>query len=121
MKKLTSLKELTSEQKMLKEVKDLLLLDGWKEITEDFDNKFALVFTVYGEIVTRYITWDSEYSEWHGCSFRYPAFWLTNKCSWHEDIDDCTIGLVASFDVPLRTQNTIKALKIMEDFQHEND
>ena len=53
------------EEKMFKEVIELLKLDGWVKVDGGFDDKVALIFTVYGDIVHRYVKWGSEYSEWH--------------------------------------------------------
>ena len=119
-KKLTDLKEKTPEQKMFKEVTELLKLDGWVTVDQDFAGKVALIFTVYGDIVHRYVEWDSEYSEWHQCSFYYPTFYTSDRASL-DDIDDYNNVLMGALTIPKLTEKTKEALQIMEDFYQSRD
>jgi hypothetical protein len=96
-------------------VTELLKLDGWVEVDEDFAGKVALIFTVYGDIVHRYVEWDSDYSEWHQCSFYYPTFYMSDRASW-DDIDDYSVALMGALTIPKLTEKTKEALQIMNDF-----
>ena len=114
-KKITYLKEKTPEQKMFKEVTELLKLDGWVEVDQDFAGKVALIFTVHGDIVHRYVEWDSEYSEWHQSSFYFPAFYTSDRASL-DDIDDYSVAIMGALTIPKLTEKTKEALQIMNDF-----
>lgn len=113
------LKEPTQEQKMFNEVIELLCLDGWQKITREIDNCYVFVMDSSGEIKHRYLEWDSEYSEWHGTSFWYPGFWFYGRRNIFEDVDDYGNELVICTSVPSRTENTLKAMKILEEY-HES-
>lgn len=108
------------EEKMFKEVIELLKLDGWVKVDGGFDDKVALIFTVYGDIVHRYVKWGSEYSEWHQCSFYGPELYTSDRASL-DDIDDYNNVLMGALTIPKLTENTKKALQIMEDFYQARD
>ena len=108
------------ENKMFKEAIKLLELDGWVKIDESFDGQTALIFTTNGEIILRYVTWESEYSEWHQCSRYYPSFNEFDSGNW-DDVDDNHFGLVGALTIPKLTENTKKAFQIMQDFYDEEE
>ena len=108
----------TPLQLMLEQAKNLLIKDGWQEI-ENFDDVTAFVFTIDCEIVLRHITWDSEYSEWHDIYSHYPCYWLTEKADIYNDVDDWTVGLLATTKAPLLTENTKEAIRMIQEFEHE--
>lgn len=108
------------EEKMFKEVIELLKLDGWVKVDGGFDDKVALIFTVYGDIVHRYVKWGSEYSEWHQCSVYGPELYTSDRASL-DDIDDYNNVLMGALTIPKLTDNTKKALQIMEDFYQARD
>ena len=108
----------TPLQLMLEQAKSLLIKDGWREI-ENFDDVTAFVFTVDCEIVLRHITWDSEYSEWHDIYSHYPCYWLTEKADIYNDVDDWTVGLLATTTAPLLTENTKEAIRMIQEFEHD--
>lgn len=103
------------EKNMFKKVTELLKLDGWVTVDQDFAGKVALIFTVNGEIVHRYVEWDSEYSEWHQSSFYFPAFYTSDRASL-DDIDDYSVALMWALTIPKLTEKTKEALQIMDDF-----
>ena len=103
------------EKNMFKKVTELLELDGWVKVDENFAGKVALIFTVHGDIVHRYVEWDSEYSEWHQCSSYYPTFYMSDRASL-DDIDDYSVALMGALTIPKLTEKTKEALQIMNDF-----
>jgi hypothetical protein len=116
-----NLKPKSAEQVMFDEVAELLIADGWQKLTKDIDEQYVIVFTVYGDLVHRYITWEDDYSEWHMESYHYPCLWMTENKSIYDDVDDYSIPLVVSLKVPARTENTIKALDLLENFYEDGE
>jgi len=111
-----TLKEPTEEQKIYDEVIELLCKDGWQKLTRDIDNCYVFVMDNCGEIRHRYLEWDSDYSEWHGCSFWFPGFWLSDRCDLHKDIDDSTQAIAVCTSIPVVSDYTRKAFEILEDY-----
>lgn len=99
----------------MNEAKELLMKDGWKPITQDIGECFVFAMNDVGAIEHRYLTWDSEYSDWHGCELLYPCFWHTDKCNLVEDYDSDEYILICD-TIPKRTENTIKALEIYAEY-----
>ncbi len=105
-------------QLMMEQAKSLLMKDGWMELG-NFDDVAAFVFTIDCEIVLRHITWDSEYSEWHDTYMHFPCYWLTEKADIYNDVDDWTVGFLATATPPKLTENTREAIRMIQEFEHE--
>lgn len=110
-----NLNESTNEQQIYAEVVELLCKDGWQKLTREIDKCYVFAMDNYGNICHRYLEWDYEYSEWHGCDFWYPGLWLSNRCSV-QDIDDSTSVIAVCTSIPEVTDYTRKAHKILEEY-----
>jgi hypothetical protein len=106
----------SQRQKDFDEVIRLLCEDGWQKLTKDIDKCYVFAMDHCGAIFHRYLEWDSDYSEWHQAYFFYPGFWLSDRCNLYEDIDDSLHAIVVCTSMPKTTDNTRKALEILENY-----
>ena len=122
-----SLEELSEQDKkakeLLKQIEELLILDGWKKLTRDIDKQEVLVINDTGEVSLRYLEWGWDYSEWQQRSLWYPTFFtLSDYGDYNDHLDnldeniDNTMLLLIADSIPQLTENTKKARLLLEEY-----
>lgn len=112
------------ETELWKNIREILMKEGWKPMSGDMDGQYLTIFTTDGCIVRRWVEQDSEYSEWHGRDFVYYNLWTkdVNNMTFkkyddrYDFLDDTTLPFCAHTKRITRSKAVLEASKLIYDF-----
>lgn len=116
-----------NEAEMWRKVGEILKQEGWKPMDRDMDGQYLTIFTHHGNIIRRWVEYETEYAEWGGREFVYYNLWTKDvfniKFKRYDDcyafLDDSNIACFAHPKRITRSKGISAAVKLMEDFYGE--